>query len=425
MYKFKFADIGEGLHDGKIIEVFFKENDNVKSGDSLFSVETDKVNAEIPSPVSGVIKKIYFKAGETIHVGEVFVDIDDVSANASQTVDAKQESSVQAVEEEDAPGVIGAIQVSSEVIASRKDESTAVKKSDKTILSTPLARCLAKDLNVDITTINGTGPNGRVLEQDVKNASGSAGIQQGAKTIELPKISVQGSVRKEKMSSIRKAISKAMTNSRTIIPEVTLTMDINVTELVRLRGQLKESALEKGIKLTYMPFIAKATVLSLQTYPILNTTYDHNSEEIIYKNFFNLGIAIDTEAGLIVPVIKGADQYNILQLGAKIADLAKLARDKKLKMDDLKDASFTITNFGSVGVKYATPVINYPESAILGVGSIEEKLVMDKNGNGNFNVNHILPVSLAVDHRTIDGADGGRFLIKLKSLLENPATLLI
>lgn len=225
------------------------------------------------------------------------------------------------------------------------------------------------------------------------------------------------------MSSIRKAISKAMTNSRTIIPEVTLTMDINVTELVRLRGQLKESALEKGVKLTYMPFIAKAAVLSLQSYPIINTTYDHASEEIIYKNFFNLGIAIDTEAGLIVPVIKGADQYNILQLGAKIADLAKLARDKKLTMADLKDASFTITNFGSVGAKYATPVINYPESAILGVGAIEEKLVMDKTGN--VNVNHILPVSLAVDHRTIDGADGGRFLLKLKSLLENPATLLI
>jgi len=444
MYDFKFTDIGEGLHEGQILKWFFKVGDKVKDGDVLCVVETDKVNAEIPSPVTGIITKLGAAVGQTIHVGETLVQIDE-SGKAAATVatapkaDVKKEAAKPEVKkeaaEEKGAAVVGEVVVSNDVIASSNEgfeRSEKVTVSTGKVLATPVARKMAADLKVVLSTLKGTGEHGRIMKADIQAAakSGQANTVASSNTQSstfafqasaMPALPKDG-VKRVKISKLRQAIVKAMNTANQVIPSTTLMDEIDVTKLVEFRKSQKAKLEEKGIKLTYLPFIVKAVTMAIKDYPIFNASFDHDTEEVVYKDFINIGVAVDTPDGLIVPNVKNADQKSIVTLAKEIETLGAATRARTVKLEELQNGTFSITNYGTTGIKLGTPVIKHPELAILGVGSIYRKPVVEGD---QIVIRDVLPLSLTIDHRVIDGADGGRFLMKVKELLSDPMQIFL
>ena len=424
MYNFKFPDIGEGIHEGKLLKWFYKEGDNVGEGETLCLIETDKVNAEIPSPVKGIIKKLGVAVGEIIHVGDTLVLIQDqldvVESTPKSVVPVESTpKTVVAVDESDNAGVVGQIEVSSMVIATSTEESQSVSVSSK-VLASPKARQLAKTHAIDIKTIQGSGEFGRVLQTDIEQVlSNKTKVQ----PTQMPVSSkdTQG-IRRVPITALRKAIVNSITLSKQIIPHTTLMDEIDVTELVRIRGEQKGLALNEGIQLTYMPFIIKAITKTLQEYPIFNASFDHEKGEILYKDFMHIGFAVDTPEGLIVPNIKNANQLSILELAKQLKDLQNRAINRSIQLKDIQNGTFTITNYGAFDSTFGAPIIKYPEVAIMGIGKITQKPIVKNN---EIVIAYVMPISFAVDHRIIDGADAGRFAMKFKSYLMNPVFMLL
>ncbi len=444
MINFKFADIGEGIHEGVILKWNYEVGDQVEEGETMVVVETDKVNAEIPVPEDGVLKKRGAEVGETIHVGEVIAVIDDGSGEDEGEEDPSKEAPSDEEDDDDeeetkteskgesGASVVGSVEVSDDVLPSSDEHTT--KSSNQNAkgkaLATPVARKMAKDLGVDINTLKGSGPSGRVMKEDIQKAAESkeqpseqpktsTGATQARPS--MPKIKEEGT-RREKVSKLRESIVKAMDTSNQLIPATTIMDEFDVSELVKFRNEQKNLAANHDAKLTYLPLILKAVILTLKEYPIFNSSFDHETNEIIYKDFVNVGIAVDTPDGLIVPNIKNADQLSIIELAREIERLSKEARDRKIQLSDLQNTTFSVTNYGAFGSKLGTPVINHPEVAILGVGAISKKpLVIDDE----IQVRSTLPLSLTIDHRIIDGGDGGRFMVKLKEYLSDPMLLLL
>lgn len=418
MYNFKFPDIGEGIHEGKLLKWFFKKGDTIKEGETLCLVETDKVNAELPSPVSGVIDTLGVAVGEIIHVGETLVLIQDGSA----TPKAESKKETTSVDEGENAGVVGQLEVSSEVIASAVEEKTDIKTNTK-VLASPLARQLAKDNQIDIKSLKGSGEFGRILKTDVENAIASKQVKPVQPSIPVPPMTTaKEGIRREPITSIRKAIVTAMTLSKQIIPHTVLMDELDVTELVNLRNEQKGFASEAGIHLTYMPFIIKALTKTIQEFPIFNASFDHEKGEILYKDFIHIGFATDTPEGLIVPNIKHADQLSIFELAQQLKDLQQKAINKTIQLKDIQNGTFTVTNYGAFDSTFGAPIIKYPEVAIMGIGKIQSKPIVKNN---EIVIAPVLPISFAVDHRIIDGADAGRFVMKFKSYLKNPVFMLL
>jgi pyruvate dehydrogenase E2 component (dihydrolipoamide acetyltransferase) len=425
MYEFKFADIGEGIHEGKILEYNFKVGDKINEGDTLVVVETDKVNAEIPVPVDGKIVKLGPKEGEIVHVGEILAVIDDGEGDAEKASDDNNESKKpdESISESDEAGVVGQLEVSNEVIASEPEEMET-STDEKRVLATPVARKLASDLGIDIKQVKGTGEHGRVLRTDIEahNENSSKPITQSTSRVETPQVKTNEGDRREKISSLRKSVVKAMTLSKQVIPHTTLIDELDVTELVKFRNNYKEMAKTEGIKLTYMPFIIKALVKAIKDFPVFNSSFDQENEEIIYRKNINIGIAVDTPDGLIVPNIKNADQLSLFGIASEVERLASLAKERKIQLSELANGTITITNFGAFDAISGTPIIKHPEVAILGVGKITKKPIVVDN---EIAIGDILPISLTFDHRIIDGADGGRFMMSFKKYLKDPLLLLM
>ncbi len=415
MYDFKFADIGEGIHEGVILTWNFKVGDYVKEGETLVVVETDKVNAELPSPVDGIITKIGAREGETINVGETIVIIDD-----NKESDIKKED--KSPKKEVGASVIGEIEVSSDLIEESTETRTEKKVASQRVLATPVARGLAKSLGIDIKTISGTGEQGRVLKSDIYDFSKANEKNEQLTSVSKVAINPQSNVEYVPISKLRKAIVKGMTLSKQIIPHTVLMDEVVVDKLVELKTSVKQQAAAQDIKLTYMAFIMKAVIIALKKFPSFNSSFDQENERLILKKFINLGVAVDTPDGLIVPNIKDADKKTILELARELSEVAKATVERKVQLAQLQNTTFSITNFGAANVAYGTPIINHPEVAILGVGRIEQKPVVK---NGELRVAYVLPLSFAVDHRVIDGADAGRFLSLIKSLLNDPMMLLL
>lgn len=436
MYDFKFADIGEGIHEGRILKWNYAVGDAVKEGETLVIIETDKVNAEIPSPVSGTVVSLGAKLGETIHVGETLVVLNEENKN-----DFFGPAKTEAVSEDQDAGVVGQLVVSEEIIASSIEQVKTDSAEQKKVLASPVARKLASELGLDIRKIKGTGEQGRVMKEDVYKAfEASKAPKTGEVTPEIPLPKIREEVvtpaaapikrvdlsnepgRRVKVSTLRKTIVKAMTISKQVIPHTTLMDELDVTELVNFRQSQKAFAADKGIKLTYMPFVIKAAVLALKDFPLFNASFDDASEEIIYKDDLNIGIAVDTPDGLIVPNIKNADRLGLFQLAKKVEDLQTRGQNRTLVLEDLVRGTFTITNFGAFDALFGAPIIKHPEVAILGIGKITKKPIVKNN---EIVIADILPITVTVDHRIIDGADAGRFAMRFKEYLKNPLLLLM
>ncbi len=416
VYDFKFPDVGEGITEGEIVRWLVKEGEEVKADQPLVEIETDKAIVELPSPKKGKILKLYHKPGDTVKVGEVLVRIQD------------EESREEMKESKKFYGVVGELPAE-EKIVERKEVLEDKKESQKEILATPAVRRLARDLGVDLTMITGTGKDGRITEEDVRNAAKVSMLEHAEEiqktetkaSITRKEYDMYGYVERLPIKGVRKVIAEKMVKGANIAAPVTHIDEADITELFRWREREKIFAEQKGIKLTFLPFIMKACVRSLKQHPKFNASFDDEHYEIIIKKYYNIGFAVDTPAGLMVPVIKGVDEKSILDIAKEIYELANAARNRTIDLGDLRGGTFTITNFGSIRGIFATPIVNYPEVAILGIGRIFDKLV---SKDKKIYVRKILPLSFTFDHRVADGAEAARFMDTLIKYLEDPGLLL-
>jgi len=421
-FEFKFPDIGEGLTEGEIVRWLVKEGDGIKEGQPLVEVETDKALAEIPSPRTGVILKIMAKEKEVVKVGQVIV----VIGEKGEAVTAPPPAPSAPPPKPKSVGVVGELEEAPEeapVIAAKVSPIKPALVSEHA-LATPAVRALARELGVDINKVQGTGSEGRVLERDVRQlAEGKAKpIEEVKKPAKVKKYDLYGYVERIPLRGVRRSIAKAMVKSKYTAPHVSAMDEADVTELWEIREKEKKIAESKGIKLTILPFVIKAVIAGLTEHPYLNATLDDDSEEIILKKYFNIGLATDTPEGLMVPVVKLAKEKSIFDLAQESAQLAEKARNRTIDLADLKGGTFTITNYGAVRGIYGTPIINHPEVAILGIGRIEEKPVVR---DGKVVIRRILPLSLSFDHRVVDGAEAARFLQTVIARLEDPDLILL
>lgn len=426
-FEFRFPDIGEGITEGTLMKWLVKEGENIEEGQSVAEVETDKVTTEIPSPRTGVVSELKVEEGDVINVGDVFITID--TSGEVDEIDKKEESvEKKEIVEEETAGVVGEVIASSEEIPPSTEEIVLSKKSDKVrVLATPVARKMAKDLGVDIRKVKGTGPNGRVMKEDIIKAKDA--MMKSKEESKISQIQYEESILVEDerieripLTRIRKTIAEQMTLSRFTIPHTTAMDEIDVTELYEFRKKYKDILIEEEVKLTFLPFIIKGVIAVLKELPEFNSSLDEENDELILKHFYHIGIATDTDRGLMVPVLRDGDKKSIVEIAKEIEDLSSRAKNNQIELHELKGSTFTITNYGSIGGYFGIPIINYPESAILGVGRIVKKPIVKDD---EIVIARVLPLSLSYDHRIIDGASGARFLNLLSELLKNPEMLLL
>jgi pyruvate dehydrogenase E2 component (dihydrolipoamide acetyltransferase) len=438
-YIFKFPDIGEGLTEGIILEWYVDKGNAVKVGQPLVKVETDKVVADIPSPREGAIAARYGKVGETIHVGESLVEIDIAGeASTEASAEASTEAAIAAVAEPTAmevepleemgAGVVGTLEVASNnAFLPASNEGTVAKSASasaaapRKVQATPVARAMAREMNIDINHVTGTGPAGRVMKSDIQNFHAPAASSRSAAAPATA--AVQGElVEVRPMTQMRKSIAKNMLRSKQSTAHMTLFEEPEVSALVEARARYREEYKKEDINLTYLPFIIKAVVAALKRHPELNSEMDFEKGNVIYKNYYNIGIAVSTEDGLVVPVIRNADKLTVKELSRAVAEIAVKARDRKLTLEDMKDGTFTITNYGALGGWFGVPVINYPQVGILGIGRINQQPVV---AGGEIKVGNVMPLSLSVDHRMVDGAEATEFLNDVAAGVADPLSLIM
>lgn len=460
-YHFRLPDIGEGIHEGEIVKWFVAKGDTINEDDTLLEVQNDKSVVEIPSPVTGTVEEILVKEGTVAVVGDKLIRIDspdhedeeedapveEAPAESKKETESQVQGTAekgQSVEKKEAPQEEASKGKDTTPHAEQQADSQEVDRNRR-VIAMPSVRKFAREEGVDIHQVAGSGKNGRVLKEDIEsfktggNKSAAtetetvtekqeeqvvADSQEEQQTQSAPIEVPEGDFpeTREKLTSIRKAIAKAMVNSKHTAPHVTLLDEVDVTELVAHRKKFKEIAAEQDIKLTYLPYVVKALVSTLRKFPELNTSLDDATQELIQKHYYNIGIAADTDRGLLVPVIKHADRKSMFAISKEISDLGGKARDGKLTASEMKGASCSITNIGSAGGQWFTPIINHPEVAILGIGRISEKPVVK---NSEIVAAPMLALSLVFDHRVIDGATGQQALNHLKNLLGNPELLLM
>ncbi|WP_277587266.1 dihydrolipoamide acetyltransferase family protein [Psychrobacillus antarcticus] len=448
-FEFRLPDIGEGIHEGEIVKWFVKVGDEVQEDDILCEIQNDKAVVEIPSPVKGKVTEVLVSEGTVAIVGDILIKLDapgyeDLKFkgdhNDEEKAEEKTESQVQATAEDGQAVAKEKVESPDKKVNSTEDSTTAPKeqpKGDTRVIAMPSVRKFARENEVSIAEVTGSGKNGRILKEDIEaflsgdqpsaveekvETTSDVEVEQAAKPSAPVSLEGEFPETREKLSPMRKAIAKAMVHSKHTAPHVTLMDEVDVTELVAHRKKFKEIAAEKNIKLTYLPYVVKALVSTLREFPALNTSYDDDTNEVIQKHYFNIGIAADTEKGLLVPVIKNADRKSIFAISDEINTLAGKARDGKLAAAEMKGASCSITNIGSAGGQWFTPVINHPEVAILGIGRISEKPVIK---NSEIVAAPVLALSLSFDHRMIDGATAQHALNHMKRLLSSPELLLM
>lgn len=413
----KLPELGEGVTEGELVNWLVKPGDSVKADQPIAEVLTDKATVEVPTPSAGVVKDLKFKAGDVVKVGSVMIVLEGAGGSVAAAAPAQAST----------PATTSAAAAAKAAPVATASTGIFPPVADSKVLATPATRRLAREMGIDINALNGSGLAGRVTREDVASATGSTSAQTGSATApSLAKAAYQGPAgaieERVAIKGIRKKIAENMQRSKHIIPHFTIMDEAKVDSLVSMRESLKAHAEAHGTKITYLPIIMKAMIATMKEFPMFNASIDDAAGEIVYKKYFNIGFAADTPNGLVVPVIKDADKKTILEISKEILDLAKRARDGKLKPDEMKGSTITITNIGTIGGTYATPVINHPEVAILGMYKIDDKVVVAKDG---FKAIKVQNFTMTADHRLIDGAVAARFLAAFIGRIENPAKLLV
>ncbi|GEK57261.1 branched-chain alpha-keto acid dehydrogenase subunit E2 [Marinococcus halophilus] len=442
-YEFKLPDIGEGIHEGEIVSWQVKPGDEIKEDDVLCEVQNDKAVVEIPSPVDGKVLELKVDEGTTTTVGEVILTIDDGSGEEASSDDSAEEASGDESsegkserdeqEQNDAQPASTEAEKESPTPAGGESASASSETDvdeDARVIAMPSVRKYARENDVTIQKVKGSGKNGRILREDIdaflsgdqsaeeETTEAASGAEESKPAASTAPSQDRGAMEERvPLKGIRKAIAQKMVQSKQTAPHVTHMDEVDVTALVDHRKKFKPMAAEQDIKLTYLPYVVKALTSAIRKFPVLNASIDDEASEIVYKNYFNIGIAADTEQGLVVPVVKDTDRKPIFTLADEINELATKARDGKLSSAEMSGGSATISNLGSAKGAFFTPVINHPEVAILGIGRIEEKAVVR---DGEIVAAPMLALSLSYDHRLIDGMTAQHALNHIKRLLNEP-----
>jgi pyruvate dehydrogenase E2 component (dihydrolipoamide acetyltransferase) len=430
---FKLPDLGEGLTEAEIVSVLVTEGDEIKEDQAVFLVETEKAQVELPSPFGGRVATVHVQAGQRVKVGAVLLSLADATGTAPKASPAPA-SSPRAT----APAPAAA------------HGSGAAPATGLPPAATPATRRLARELGVELARVRGTGPGGRILDEDVRAATGgrgaatpaARGVQAAAPPAApaaeapgearplaaptvlppLPRFEQWGAVEREPLRSIRRRSAEHLALAWAVIPHVTQHDQADVTELETMRRRQQKRGGEGSADLTLTVFLVKAVAIALRSHPRFNASLDHATGELVLKRYYNIGVAVDTDQGLMVPVLRGVDGKGIRELAAELAALVARTRGGKATLDDLRGGTFTVTNTGGLGGTGATPIINYPEVAILGVGRGRPTPVVR---DGQIVPRLVLPLSLAFDHRVIDGMEAARFSTELVGLLEAPERLFL
>jgi pyruvate dehydrogenase E2 component (dihydrolipoamide acetyltransferase) len=452
--EFKLPDLGEGIHEAQIVNLMVKPGDAVREDQMVMEVETDKASVELPVPFAGVVESLNVKVGDVVRVGSVLLSVGaggvatparPAEAGAAPPIKASRPK--QAVQEE-----YGGVQ---DAPAASRPAAIAGSPSPAPgpIPAAPAVRRMAREAGVDLRQVHGTGPGGRIVKEDVERtilSAGGAGASGPAVAIPppsvrpaappsappsrpsaaplpvsaepMPDFSQWGPVRREAVPQIRKTIARQMVRSVTTIPHVTHGDEVDVTDLEQFRKEQGAIFAEKGAKLTLTAFVVKAAAGALRQFPQLNASFDEAAGEMVFKDYVHIGVAVDSPKGLMVPVIRDADRKGLMTISKELKELSDKAREFKLDVSQMRGGTFTVTNVGALGGTFATPIINFPEVAILGLGKLDWKPVVRE---GQIVPRKILPLFLSFDHRVIDGADGARFTRTVMTYLENPLNLLL
>ena len=425
----KLPELGENIDSADVVKVLIKPGDEIKVDQVLIEIETDKATVEVPSEVSGIIKEVRVKEGTKAKVGEVLFIIEskenEVEENNKNKLKEDEEVNLGPVKNDE---IQTPVQIKKEKTIPAAEQK--IDLPDKIAPAAPSVRRFAREIGININLISGSGPGGRISMNDVKmyakglNEKLSKGSLQAAAigiNIEaFPDFTKWGDVDRKPMSNIRKKTAQHLSFAWSTIPHVTQFDKADITEIEKSRKKFVYLSDNSGGKLTITAILLKIAASALKIFPQFNSSIDVDKSEIIYKKYYNIGIAVDTDRGLLVPVIRDVDKKNIVELSVELNEISVKARDKKLSLEDMQGGCFTISNLGGIGGTYFTPVINSPEVAILGVsrGSYEQVYI-----NGNFQTRLMLPLSLSYDHRIIDGADAVRFIRWISDALENPFLL--
>ncbi len=439
LIEFKLPSVGEGVTSADVAEVLVKEGDVVTAGQNVFELETEKAVVEVPCPHAGKVTKVHVADGATVNVGQILLTIEGTGAESAAPAPAKEPSAPAPAREPSAAPAKESPRQPTTVITTAETVSSVPASSNgqggPPAPAAPSTRRMARELGVDLRQINGSGPGGRITHEDVQayvrnrmqalttqKPTAVRGASAGGLTAPpLPDFSKFGPIRREGMSKIYRTAAENLTLAWNVIPHVTQHDRADVTDLEAARKRFADGVGKNGPKVTMTAIIMKALARCLQQFPKFNSSLDPETFEIVYKEFINIGCAVDTPHGLLVPVVKDCDKKTILQIAADLTELAGKARDKKLPIDAMQGATCTVTNLGGIGGVGFTPIVNYPEVCILGMsrGQTELKLI-----DGKVVERLMLPVSLSYDHRVINGADAARFVVTLCNMLADPFTLL-
>jgi pyruvate dehydrogenase E2 component (dihydrolipoyllysine-residue acetyltransferase) len=425
-FEFKMPELGENIESAEILKVLISEGDQIEVDQIVIEIETDKATVEVPTDISGKVLKVNVKDGDTAKIGQVIFTVQGVQSISEDKASTSPDEENKTEKEEAQP-----VSVKSE----EKDSNTFFERRDMPKKNTPAApsvRRFAREIGIDIFQISGSGPGGRISIDDVKtfakslnekiaeSAAFACGV--GLAKEKLPDFSKYGEVKHEQMSNIRRKTAEHLSYAWVTVPHVTQFDKADITELEKLRKKYSALSENKGGKLTVTAILLKVIAVALKKFPQFNSSIDLENEEIIYKNYYNIGIAIDTERGLLVPVIRDVDNKNVIDLAVELNEISKKTRAKKLSLEEMQGGNFTISNLGGIGGTAFTPIVNSPEVAILGVSrGGKEPVFVD----GEFVPSLMLPLSLSYDHRIIDGADAARFLRWIVEALENPFFLML
>jgi pyruvate dehydrogenase E2 component (dihydrolipoamide acetyltransferase) len=424
-YEFKLPDIGEGVVEGEVVRWLVKEGDPLREDQPMVEIMTDKATVEIPAPRAGRVAKRMYAEGQLCPVGKVLITIDTDGVAASPTAAPPKAGKIEAP-----AAAASAPHLSAAGAAHAAGKANGTRTAS--VLATPATRKLARDIGVDIREVAGTGPAGRITSDDVREHHAGAGgaASTAARGGARPAVAVLHTPARETADvrvpfrGVRKKIAENLVRSKHTAAHYTYVEEVDCTELVTLRKRANERLGERGVKLSFLPFVIKATVGALQKFPQLNATLDEAAGEIVQRRSYHIGLATATEAGLIVPVVRDADRRSLVDLAQEIERLAEATRTGRATRDELVGSTFTITSPGALGGVLATPIINFPEVAILGVHKIAKRPAVAPSGT-EVVIRDLMNLSISVDHRVVDGLDAARFVAEIKAALETPGLMFL